>query len=68
MIDVQMPIHMRFGAGEATTVDQAGVVLGIGVNGIASPDERGNCAKIRGEAGSKDKRRLRAFEFGQPLF
>ena len=63
-----MRIDEAGGAAQAAAVDEAGVVLGVGEDRVALVHQRGDDARIRGEAGGKDERRLGAFELGEPSF
>ena len=64
----QWRIDEARGPREAAAVDEAGVILGVGEDGVAFVDERGNDAGVGGEAGGEDQRRLGAFELGEAAF
>ncbi len=59
---------MCVSAREAAAVDQAGVVFGVGVDGIFAVHQRGDRAQICGETGGEYQRGLGAFELGEAAF
>ena len=67
-VAIAVRIDEARGPGEAAAVDQAGVVLGVGEDGVAFVHQRGDRAGVGGEAGGEDERRFGAFEFGEPAF
>ncbi len=68
MIGVAVAIDERVGARQAAAVDQAGVVLLVGEDRVAAIGERGDRARVGGEAGGEQKRGLGSLELGQAFF
>ncbi len=67
VLDVAVAVDEGLGPGEATAVDDAGVVELVGEDRLARPGEGRDRAGIRQVAGAEEQRRLVSLEAGQPL-
>ena len=67
-VDVAVRVDVRFGPRQPAAVDEAGVVLRVGVDRVAAIDQRRHDPRVGGESGGEEQGGLDSLEHGEPPF